>query len=111
MPNLLSLLAIMAVLGLNSCGKDKDNSSLNCVTRWNSVLEDEYAALLTAANTYSTSQTVENCNKYKQAGQDYIDAMEDLEGCASMIPGQTKSFDEMIAEARADIDDLNCDQE
>jgi hypothetical protein len=72
----LTFLAIIAILGLSSCKKDKASGDpAYCSADWVVEVEDEYDALFAAWAAYIIDMSVEKCNAYKDAYQDYIAAL------------------------------------
>ncbi len=66
-------------LALSSCGGD-DGVDCNS-SEFNSIINQEVAAVNAAGQAWATDPTTENCNAFKQAAQDYISAVEDFGNC------------------------------
>ena len=110
MRNILTLLAIIAILGLISCNKEKDSDDpAFCSFDWTVEVGDEYDALITAWNAYSGDMSVENCNAYKEAYLDYIDALEPFLECATWTEAERQDVQDVIDESEAAMNALTCE--
>ncbi|MEM6697097.1 MAG: hypothetical protein AAF806_13600 [Bacteroidota bacterium] len=80
-----------------------------CADNFNFATEvaDELNALNDAAVAFGQDQSPENCNAYKTAATDYIDALEDLKSCAE-IAGQGVAYQQALDSTQAEIDALMC---
>ena len=93
-----------------SCGDDDGNDgNVNCSDSFsiNNELNDEINAFATAAGAYGTDPSAANCQAYKDAAQDYLDALEALKDCAEEA-GQLTSFNQALANLEAAFDTLTC---
>ena len=101
---LISLALLSIVLLTTSC--DEDNA---CADNFNFTTEvaDELTALNDAAVAYGQDQSPENCNAYKAAATDYLEALEDLKSCAQ-IAGQGTAYQQAIDSTQAEVDALMC---
>ncbi len=109
MTKILTILVIMAVLGLSSCKKDKEtnNDPAICSSEW---ADEEYDALIAAWNAYSANMSVENCNAYKTAFQDYIDALEPFLQCtATWTEADRQEVQDAIDESEEAMNELTCE--
>jgi len=110
MHKILALLAIAAILGLSSCKKDKDsNDPAFCSGDLAIELEDEYDALFAAWDAYVADMSVENCNAYKDAYLDYINALEPFLECAAWTAEERQELQDAIDEAEAAMNELTCE--
>jgi hypothetical protein len=110
MRNILTLLTIIAILGLSSCKKDKDSDDpAYCSADWVEELEVEYDALYDAYIAYAADMSVENCNAYKEAYLDYIDGLEPFLECNSWTVDERQEIQDAIDEAEAAMSELNCE--
>lgn len=107
MRNILTLLTIITILGLSTCKKDKvSNDPAFCSTEWP---EDEFDALMAAYTVYAADMSVGNCNAYKAAYQDYIDALEPFLECASWTAEDLQEVQDAIDDAEEAVSELNCE--
>lgn len=90
-----------------SCAKDGDGLlGGGCGYVWSVRIADEVLALTDVATAYSQDSTQANCESYKKAYQDYLDAAEDVKAC---VPADEKSdFQQDIDDARDELDNLPC---
>lgn len=96
------------ILSISACSDDNPLNPLGACASgsWATEVTNESAALTTAAQAYTDDPTVANCNAYKTAGTNYLDALEDARGC---VIGATQSaFNQAVNEAQAEIDALDC---
>lgn len=104
-------IAILSVAITTSCNKDKDDDGPAdlCGANWSPAVElqDELNALSAAINVYSQDPTVENCNAYKQAYLNYLDAIRDWEECYIYV-GQQQEFLQAVEEAEQDVNEIEC---
>lgn len=84
---MLSRILIFLALGIfsltiSSCGDDDpaDCTAQSFNTAQNAALDD----VNNAGAVWANDPTQSNCDKLKDAANDYIDAIEDLEGCAGI---------------------------
>ena len=100
----ISMVLFTSLFLLTSC--DDDSA---CADNFNFSAEvaDEFSALNDAAVAYGQDQSPENCNAYKSAATDYLDAMEELKSCAQ-IAGQGTAYQQAIDSAQAEVDTLMC---
>jgi len=106
MKNRFLLLSLVLIsVSFFSCGDDASDCSSNFIIT--NEIQSEISAWSAAAQTFALDQTTENCNAYKQAGQDYVDAIEDLQDCANDA-GQGAEFTQFLADAQQEIDDIQC---
>jgi hypothetical protein len=71
-------------------------------------LQAEITAFTTALQNYSTDQSVANCNAYKNALQAYVNALAPYGDCAVFTTQQRAHWQAALAEAQADVNELNC---
>jgi hypothetical protein len=110
MCKILSLLAIIAILGLSTCNKDKDSGDpAFCSANWADELEGEYDALYAAWAAYVADMSVENCNAYKAAYMDYINALEPFLECSSWTAAERQELQDAIDESEAAMNELTCE--
>lgn len=107
----LGLIAALT-LGLSSCSKD-DNSGTTppagpCAnyTNWATGFQAELTAMTNAATAYATDPTPANCQAYKDAANDYIDALEGVRSC--VLASQLTAYNASIQQARDAIAAISC---
>lgn len=103
-PIVISFSLLAALFFVTSC--DDDSA---CADNFNFATEvaEELTALNDAAVAYGQDQSPENCNAYKTAATDYLDALEDLKSCAE-IAGQGTAYQQAIDSTQAEVDALMC---
>ncbi len=72
-----------------------------------SSFQDEIEAISTAAVNYGQDPTTQNCNIFKDAYTDYVNALEDWDSCAE-ASGQRIEWQQALDSARASINDIEC---
>lgn len=101
-------LSLVALTISPSCNKDNNDNGGPCrgYVSWSLSVTDEAAALSAAASAYGQDQSTANCLKYKEAYNDYIDA---LDGQSTCVPAsQRAAFDQSLDDARAELNNLPC---
>lgn len=105
--NLLRILFFCAVLtgiGSTSCKKSK----AACGTfGWALSIQDELNNLSAATNAYSQNDTSENCNAYKQAYSEYLDALQGIEHCL-VTDFERDDWQQSLNEAQQEVDSIQC---
>ncbi len=92
----------MSIPFFSACGKN-DPNTCNYVTE----VQNESDALTAALTAYSNDPSTANCNAFKGAYQDYLNALEDHRSCA-VAAGQGTAFQQAIDNAQASLDTLVC---
>ena len=105
MYRVLSFLIIVSLLGIGSCKKKSADPDI-CGTTWATQLSAEITALSNAAMAYATDPSTPNCNAYKTAYQNYLDALEPFGDCALWTTQQKADLQDAIDEAQQQISTL-----
>ena len=103
---------IVLAFCFTSCGDDDDGGSsqnvdCNSSLAVNQAIADEVDAISTVLQAYTMDPSPSNCDALKDAYQDYIDALRDLQDCANMA-GVGAEFAASLDDAEANIANLNC---
>lgn len=100
---------MIAALPFVACNKDDDDDDDLCGSNWNAAvaLEDEINGLNSAAATYANDPTTENCEKYRQAILDYLDAVRGYEDCYIAI-GQRDEFNKAVSDSEEQARNITC---
>jgi hypothetical protein len=102
------LLVLCAALSSASCDGDDDKDALDCANvSWQTDLSVELQAITNTSIVYSNDPTEQNCLAFKQAYQNYVDALRPFEECA-IDAGERQDFLDALADAQAEIDSLPC---
>ena len=105
---LLTIALFTTILVFNACSKDDIlNPTGNCGnSSWAEQVEKEITAWSNAATAYSQDPTTTNCNNYKSAGKNYLDALEGIKNC---VPSASSNdFKKAIEDAKNELDAMNC---
>lgn len=97
------------LMGLsNGCSKSSPLNPEACDgnSSWAERIQSEIADWSAAITTYSNDPTAANCEKYKTAGVNYLDALEGIRGC--VLGASQKAFNEAIDEAKKDLAASDC---
>jgi hypothetical protein len=89
-----------------SCGSNSPSSAL-CTATLNEEFQDELTAVTNAASAYGTDPTPVNCQTFKDAYLDYIDALEGWENCAT-LNGSLVEYNQALDDARESANDIEC---
>lgn len=103
LPLFLILLSIQAFV---SCQKNSVIDPCQGQT-YQTQFQDEINAVNTAASNYAMDPTTSNCNAFKSAYNNYIDALDAWDACAT-VAGQRTEYEQAKNDARAALDDLSC---
>lgn len=106
----LLMIAFLMMATLVACNKDDDDDDgVRCGPNWTPAveLEEEINALSEAAQTYGMDPSTENCEDYKQAILNYLDAIRSWEDCYIAI-GQQEEFRRSIEEAEQNAMNIQC---
>tara|TARA_R110002096_G_scaffold284566_3_gene478574 strand:+ start:367 stop:699 length:333 start_codon:yes stop_codon:yes gene_type:complete len=100
-------LSVFALSIITACNKDNDNDGpCRGYVNWSLSVSDEAAALSAAASAYGQDPSSANCVKYKEAYNDYIDALDSQSNC---VPAsQRAAFDQSLDDARDELNNLPC---
>lgn len=98
-------LMFACALALAACSKEK--TAVNCSNNFNlsSEVINELNAINSAAAAYANDQSNANCQNLKNAYQDYIDALRDLETCARQA-GVLQEWNQSLNDAEDSIDTI-----
>lgn len=91
------------------CSKDDPISPLgNCFeVNWAQQYTNELQVWSNTIAAYNENPTQANCDKYKTAAKNYLDALRSIADC---VPTENKAeIDQSINEAKAEIDREGCD--
>ena len=105
MNRVLFLLIVVSFLGIGSC-KKKATDPDYCGSAWATQVSAQVTALSTAAQAYATEQTPANCNAYKTAYQNYLDALEPFVNCAAWTAQDKQDLQDAINDAEDEISTL-----
>ncbi|MEM9835588.1 MAG: hypothetical protein AAF828_03750 [Bacteroidota bacterium] len=114
MKQLLFFLLLTTTLFIASCGNDDGDGSdviltprgLACTNQaFTDAFNEAAMNLTTAINAYVADQSVANCEAYRAAADEYVDAVEDFADCALI---DRDLYDQSIAEARQSVEDIDC---
>jgi uncharacterized Zn-finger protein len=102
----ISLFVVFVISFSNiSCKKDEDDPGI-CGSTWTAQLSAESTALSNSITVYAADPTAQNCNAYKTAYQNYLNALKPYSDCTMYTAGQKAELQSLIAQAEADISTL-----
>ena len=87
------------------CKKD-DDDPVGCAN-WATQVEDEALAFSNAANAWALDPTPAKCQTYKNAGQDYVDALNAHVDCAT-LSGHQADVQAAINAIQASVNAIPC---
>lgn len=105
------LFLFIALLSTAACGNDDNGddpmdpgpcTSFLYTERITAVFESLNATLLTYANDPSIS----NCEAYRDAAQEYLDALREFETCTFLA--NDAEYQESVREAQQEVNDIDC---
>jgi hypothetical protein len=96
--------SVLTVIGLSGCRK----SGVACGSpAFGLAIQEELNTLSTASTAYYQNPTPANCEAYKKAYVDYIDAIRGWEKCLSNT-AERNSWQQSLDEAEQEANDLQC---
>ena len=87
---------------VTSCKKDGDGAA-GCSAAWATELQTEFSAISAAGATYALDPSAANCNAYKAAFQDYINALKPYGNCETLTGQSRADWQKSINEAEANV--------
>lgn len=106
MRTLFLLLATIAMLSFISCKKDSEDPDY-CSKDW---ATEEADALFDAWTVYQADMSIANCNAYKAAYLDYIEALELFLQCDETWSAEDRQeVQEAIDDAEESMNELTCE--
>ena len=91
---------VMLGMGFSSCGKSCGSLG------WTVGVQDELNNISAASIEYSQNPTPANCQAYREAYLDYIDALRSWDNCVQTT--DRASWQQYLNEAEQNADDLKC---
>ncbi len=90
-----------------SCRKEK---GIACHTgfNWYAEVLEEATELGNALLAYSNDPSDQNCDRYIDAANLYLDALAEYEDCAVQL-GEKADYEKLIADARKDLQENGCE--
>ncbi len=106
-PLLIGCCAALIVLAIG-CSNDNPSNPLGCGNdAWAENIQKELNDLAAATVVLQEAQTTANCVSYKQAANNYLDALEGVRAC---VPSISKAeFDQAVSEAKQNLEQEDCD--
>ena len=95
-------LFVVGFLFLLSCGDDPVTCDQNSFVN---DINAEITDLNNAIQAYGTEQTSDNCNAWKDAAQNYLDAVERYDSCDGLDQAQ---FQDALQQARDAVNSIPC---
>ncbi len=100
---------IVLSLGFSSCGGGDDgDGGGNCNYNWAVGVQSELTAISNAATAYSTDPSVANCNNYKNALQNYVNALKPFGDCSLLTGADRTSFQNALEQYEDIWADIDC---
>lgn len=92
-------------LGFNSCGGDDAEDCANASLNFSQEFSEEFQNISNAATNYANDPSSSNCNSYKNAILDYIDALKSFEDCAREA-GQLTEYNASLSQYESEVNGL-----
>ncbi|WP_178986766.1 hypothetical protein [Winogradskyella helgolandensis] len=106
--NTLLITLLISFIVVTGCGGSDDDGNFNNTdcNDWSEHYLAQANAYSAASNAYATDPTLANCQNYKSAGLNFIDALEDVIDC---VPNANREgFLADIEQYRDDINTTDC---
>ena len=107
MKNSITLFIFSLLLFSIGCGNDDPTDAGNCSTDFAQSFEDELQAVSNASQAYGSDPSTANCEAFKAAYIDYLDALDGWEECANFY-NQVTEWEQAIDAARMAADNIVC---
>lgn len=106
----LCIAALFSVGFIGACNNDDDGGGGGCGSfSWATEVESEFTALFETALAYGSDPTTANCERYKSAFRDYVDALDGLENCLGVLSAQDRQdYNEALKDAEDELNNLPC---
>jgi hypothetical protein len=101
LPNHLIIIFCITLFVI-SCSKDGDGV-VGCSAAWATELNTEFTAISAAGATYALDPSATNCNAYKAAFQDYINALKPYGNCATLSGQSRADWKKSVDDAEANV--------
>ena len=106
--NTLLITLLITFMGVTGCGGSDDDGDFNNTdcTNWSEQYLAQANAYSEASNAYATDPTLANCQNYKAAGLNFIEA---LEGVVDCVPNANREgFLDDIEQYKEQINATDC---
>lgn len=105
---IIGLLASIMIF-LYGCGGTSGNDCNNFA--WTQEISDEAVALSESSAAFGQDPTLEKCEVYKSSLRSYIDALEGVNQSCFTLGANEQEYKQAIAEAKNEVDGINCSEE
>jgi len=102
MNKLLGFVVVLSSLFFMSCGDDVSDCTVQV---FNQTINDGINSLNAAVDVFNQDPSEDNCNALRDAADDYLDLVRDLEGCPEVDPAD---FDTVLSQAQDSVNSINC---
>jgi uridylate kinase len=102
---MISFFILVSFLTIGSC-KKKATDPDYCATTWATQVQTQLNAVTNAAQVYAANPTVANCNAYKTATQNYLNALTPFLDCAAWTVQQKNDLQSLIDSTQDQISSL-----
>lgn len=112
MKNLFFLLLLfLALLTAPGCGDDDENGGGNepaicTATVYSEQTSVAFMSFSEAVNAYAADPSTANCEAYRDAANDYLDALARFESCTFLV--DNADYQESLREAREEVAGIEC---
>jgi tetrahydromethanopterin S-methyltransferase subunit B len=93
------------MFGLTSFSGDNLEDIILISLNFTEEFIDELQDLSSAATNYANDPSTCNCNSYKNAVRDFVDALKSFKGCAEEV-GQLAEYNTALSQYESQIDSL-----
>lgn len=107
-----TVFAALLLASVTACGDNSSNSTGTCNGfMWTQEVSDEATAFSEAAAAFGQDRTLQKCEAFKEAYGNYVDALEDVNVSCFTTEINEQEYREVLAEAKAELNELNCAEE
>ncbi|MEX2511665.1 MAG: hypothetical protein WD398_02060 [Cyclobacteriaceae bacterium] len=105
-----SALMLFSTVFLSGCLSGGGDGPGGCNSlSWATDLNSELTAVLSAQSAFTQNQTQANCNNYRQALREYVNALRPYGNCQGLSGQNRADWQEMIDDYEEDLEQSGCD--
>lgn len=105
--NIFLISLFLIFMGLMGCSSSDDDGILNSnCNNWSEQYLAQANAFSDASILYTNDPTLANCQNYKAAGLNYVEALESVIDCVPTVNSQ--AYAESLNEYRAEVNAIDC---
>ncbi|MDP5081299.1 MAG: hypothetical protein NWP87_01495 [Winogradskyella sp.] len=106
-PKIFLMTLSLSFMVLTGCSKSDDDEDIDATcTNWSDQWLAQANAFSDASALYTSDPTLANCQNYKTAGLNYVEALESVLDCVPTVNSQ--EYINSLNEYRAEVNAIDC---